>query len=312
MRFRPLLPTMFVAGGVAAAMVALVGSTTPAGAIVSVNPTVSNLEATNGPMATATYRVPNPTGYGSGTVTYPAAAGAYPGIVVMPGFRGDQTSLSWIPPRLASWGFVVINVGTLTLTDDPESRGRQIRAAGTQLLNLGNTSGNPLFRKLNGVLGATGHSMGGGGTMAALRDDARFRAGAPLAPYHPSGNFSSVTQPTFFMTCASDTLANGDRFARPWYNTMTRAERLLIEVPGSHVCPGTNIGNKAKQGKYLVAFFSRWLYNDTRFTQFLCGPPRNADRSNPRSSPNGRTPARSDVPTAAERPYEAAHSLAAQ
>jgi hypothetical protein len=268
-------------GGVTAAMVALVGITPAAAAAPVPNPTVSSLEATNGPLATASYRVPNPSGYGSGTVTYPTATGSYPAVVVMPGLNGDQTSLSWIPPRLASWGFVVINLGTLTLRDNPDSRGRQISAAATQLLSLGNTRGNPLFGKLNGVLGATGHSMGGGGTMVVLRDDARFRAGAPLAPYHPAGNFSSVTEPTFFLTCAGDTLANGDRFARPWYNTMTRAEKLYIEVPGSHVCPGTNIGNKAKQGKYLVAFFSRWLHDDTRFTPFLCGTQRNPDRSNP-------------------------------
>jgi hypothetical protein len=90
-----------------------------------------------------------------------------------------------------------------------------------------------------------------------------------------------LAKPTYFMTCAGDTLANGDRFAKPWYNTMTRAEKLYIEVPGSHVCPGTNIGNKAKQGKYLVAFFSRWLHSDTRCTPFLCGTQRNPDRNNP-------------------------------
>jgi dienelactone hydrolase len=280
MRINPLWTKTLLTGGIALTMVVLAGITTPAAAAVP-NPTVSNLEATNGPMAVASYRVPNPSGYGSGTVTYPTASGSYPGIVVMPGYRGDQTSLSWIPPRLASWGFVVINIGTNSPTDNPESRGDQISAAGTQLLNLGNTSGNPLFGKLNGVLGATGHSMGGGGTMAALRDDNRFRAGAPLAPYHPSGNFSNVTEPTFFLTCDADTVANGDRYAAPWYNAMTRAEKLYIEVPGNHLCPGTGYGNKAKQGKYLVAFFSRWLNNDSRFTPFLCGTQRNPDRNNP-------------------------------
>jgi hypothetical protein len=65
----------------------------------------------------------------------------------MPGYRGDQTSLSWIPPRLASWGFVVINLGTLSPTDNPESRGDQITAAGTQLLNLGNSPGESAVRQ---------------------------------------------------------------------------------------------------------------------------------------------------------------------
>lgn len=282
MSVRPTRLVRALALGAGSAVIAVAGVTFPASADPTIPaPTVSSLEATRGPLATATYTVPNPVGFGSGTVTYPTATGSYPGVVVVPGLNGDQSSLSWIPPRLASWGFVVINIGTLSRGDSPESRGDQISAAGTQLLNLGNSSGNPLSGKLNGVLGATGHSMGGGGTMAALRDDARFRAGAPLAPYHTSGNFSGVTDPTFFLTCASDFVASGDRFARPWYNSMTRAEKLFIEVPGGHSCPGTGSGNKAKQGKYLVSFFSRWLRSDTRFAPFLCGTPRDADRTNP-------------------------------
>ncbi|MGW1786293.1 poly(ethylene terephthalate) hydrolase family protein [Streptomyces sp. NPDC002143] len=254
------------------------GGTSPGNGIP--DPTTASLEATNGPLSTANYTVPTPSGYGSGTVTYPTAGGSYPGIVLMPGYQGTQQNLQWLAPRLASWGFVVINVGTTTLTDDPESRGRQISAAATQLLALGNATGNPLSGKLNGTLGAAGHSMGGGGVMAALRDDSRFRAGVPTAPYHPNGNFSAVTEPTFFMTCQSDPVAHGNTYAVPWYNSMTQAEKLYIEVPGDHLCPMTGYGNKAKQGKWVVSFFSHWLRADTRFSPFLCGAVRDADKNN--------------------------------
>ncbi len=245
------------------------------------DPTTASLEATNGPLATAAYTVPNPNGYGSGTITYPTAGGSYPGVVLMPGYQGTQQNLQWLAPRLASWGFVVINVGTLTLGDDPASRGRQISAAGTQLLSLGSAVGNPIYGKVNGTLGAAGHSMGGGGVMVALRDDSRFKAGVPLAPYNPSQNFSGVTDPTFFMTCQSDPVAHANTYALPWYNSMTRAEKLFVEVPGDHLCPMTGYGNKAKQGKWIVSFFSRWLYGDTRFSPFLCGAAREADKNNP-------------------------------
>ncbi|MEU0068878.1 discoidin domain-containing protein [Streptomyces sp. NPDC006332] len=254
------------------------GGTPPGNGIP--DPTTASLEAADGPLPTATYTVPQTTGYGSGTVTYPTTGGAYPGVVLMPGYQGTQQNLQWLAPRLASWGFVVINVGTNTLTDDPESRGRQITAAGTQLLALGNASGNPISGKLNGTLGAAGHSMGGGGVMAALRDDPRFRAGVPTAPYHTNPNFSGVTEPTFFLTCESDPVANGDSYAVPWYNSMSQAEKLYIEVPGDHLCPMTGYGNKAKQGKWIVSFFSLWLRADTRFSQFLCGPARDADKNN--------------------------------
>lgn len=254
------------------------GGTPPGNGIP--DPTTASLEAANGPLTTATYTVPSPSGYGSGTVTYPTASGSYPSVVLMPGYQGTQQNLQWLAPRLASWGFVVINVGTNTLTDDPESRGRQITAAGTQLLALGNATGNPISGKVNGTLGAAGHSMGGGGVMAALRDDSRFRAGVPTAPYHTNPNFSGVTEPTFFLTCESDPVANGDNYAVPWYNSMSQAEKLYIEVPGDHLCPMTGYGDKAKQGKWIVSFFSLWLRSDTRFSQFLCGPARDADKNN--------------------------------
>ncbi|MEU7856266.1 discoidin domain-containing protein [Nonomuraea sp. NPDC049141] len=256
------------------------GTTPPPGNGTIPDPTIASLEATAGPLATATYTVPSPSGYKAGTITYPTAGGSYPGIVLMPGYQGTQQNLSWLGPRLASWGFVVVNVDTNTLTDTPDQRGTEIRAAGTQLLNLSNATGNPISGKVNGTLGVSGHSMGGGGTMVALRDDSRFAAGAPLAPYHTSPNFAGVTKPTFFLTCASDVAAPGATYARPWYNSMTQAEKLYIEVPGDHLCPMTGYGNKAKQGKWLVSFFSRWLRNDTRFTPFLCGTQRDADRTN--------------------------------
>ncbi|MEV4019348.1 discoidin domain-containing protein [Nonomuraea angiospora] len=255
------------------------GTTPPPGGTIP-DPTTQSLEATTGPLTTATYTVPNPSGYRAGTITYPTASGAYPGIVLMPGYQGTQQNLSWLGPRLASWGFVVLNVDTNTLSDSPDQRGTQIRAAGTQLLNLGNATGNPISGKVNGVLGAAGHSMGGGGTMVALRDDTRFRAGVPLAPYHQSGSFAGVAKPTFFLTCASDVAAPGGTYARPWYDSMTQAEKLYIEVPGDHLCPMTGYGNKAKQGKWIVSFFSRWLRDDARFTPFLCGSVRDPDRNN--------------------------------
>lgn len=250
-------------------------------------PTVALLEGNAGPLATSTYVVPNPSGYGSGTVTYPTNGSCYPGVILMPGYQGTQQNLQWMGPRLASWGFTVINVGTFTLSDDPNSRGTQIRNAGTHLLSLSAAAGNPISNKVKGVtsvggLGVSGHSMGGGGTMVALRDDPRFTAGASLAPYYPNGNFSSVTKPTFFLVCASDPVAGGNMYAKPWYNSMGGAEKLYMNVPGDHLCPMTGYGNKAKQGKYLVAWFSRWLKGDTNYSQFLCNDSiRNVDRNNP-------------------------------
>lgn len=116
--------------------------------------------------------------------------------------------------------------------------------------------------------------------MAALRDDSCLRAGVPTAPYHPNANFSAVTGPTFFLTRQSGSVAHGNTCAVPWYNSMSQAEKLYIEVPGDHLCPMTGSGNKAKQGKWIVSFLSVWLRADTRFGPFLCGPVRDPDKNN--------------------------------
>ncbi|MGI3198847.1 discoidin domain-containing protein [Streptomyces sp. GLT-R25] len=222
------------------------GGTPPGNGIP--DPTATSLETANGPLTTATYTVPSPSGYGSGTVTYPTDSGSYPGVVLMPGYQGTQQNLQWLAPRLASWGFVVINVGTNTLTDDPASRGRQITAAGTQLIALGNAAGNPLSGKVSGALGAVGHSMGGGGVMAALRDDARFRAGVPTAPYYPNMNFSAVTEPTFFLTCQSDPVAHGNDYAVPWYNSMSQGREALHRGSGRPPVPDDGLRQQGQAG----------------------------------------------------------------
>ncbi|GIF26728.1 dienelactone hydrolase [Actinoplanes tereljensis] len=255
-------------------------SSPPPGSTTIPNPTTQSLEATNGPLATGTYTVPNPSGYKAGTVTYPTATGSYPGIVLMPGYQGTQSNLSWLAPRLASWGFVVVNTDTTTLNDDPDSRAKQVQAAGTQLLSLSNASGNPVSGKVNGTLGVAGHSMGGGATLVTLRDDSRFKAGAPLAPYYASSSFAAVTAPTYIVTCQNDVAAPAATMGKVFYDSMTKNEKLYTQYPGDHLCPMTGNGNKAKQGKYLVSFFSRFLRNDSRFSTFLCGSERDADRNN--------------------------------
>lgn len=232
----------------------------------------------DGPFTVGTYVVPNPSGYKAGTIYYPTntvsgACTKFAGIVTMPGYQGTQNNLSWLGPRLASNGFVVINVDTNTLSDSPDQRGAEILSALNQLVSLSNASGNPISGKVDSAkLGAMGHSMGGGGTLVAARN-AMIKAAIPMAPYHnTTTNFPDVHAPTLVVTCQGDPSAPAATYGRPMYNSLTTEKAYLeLTTTDGHLCVMTGYGNKAVQSRYMTSWMKRWLDGDTRYTQFLCG-----------------------------------------
>jgi dienelactone hydrolase len=240
-------------------------------------PTATSVQG-NGPFTVGTYVVPNPSGYKAGTIYYPTntvpgACAKFAGIVTMPGYQGTQQNLSWLGPRLASNGFVVINVDTNTLSDSPDQRGAQILAALNQLVSLSNATGNPISGKVDSArLGAMGHSMGGGGTLVAARNS-MIKAAIPMAPYHnTTTNFSNVVAPTMVITCQGDVSAPAATLGRPMYNSVTQEKAYLeLAATAGHLCVMTGYDNKAVQSRYMTSWMKRWLDRDTRYTQFVCG-----------------------------------------
>jgi hypothetical protein len=79
-------------------------------------PTAANITG-NGSFATTSTRITGASGFGGGMVYYPTTAGTYPVIAVSPGFTATWSSLSWLGPRVSSWGFVVVGIETNTLFD---------------------------------------------------------------------------------------------------------------------------------------------------------------------------------------------------
>jgi dienelactone hydrolase len=165
------------------------------------DPTVSGLErAGTFTVRTTTISRASASGFGGGTIYYPTATGSYGAIAVSPGFTAYQSSISWIGQRLASHGFVVITIDTNTTSDQPDSRGRQLKAALDRVVSLSRTSSSVLYNKVDASrLGVAGHSMGGGGTLAAARDNPSYKAAVPLAPWHTTKSWSRVTVPTLII-----------------------------------------------------------------------------------------------------------------
>ena len=261
------------------AVAAAVGLAAPAVAVGADNPyqrgpdpTVSLVEAARGPFATAQTTVSRSSvsGFGGGTIYYPTstAEGTFGAVAVVPGFTATQSSISWIGPRLASHGFVVMTIDTNSTLDQPASRGDQLLAALDYL-----TDRSSVRTRIDATrLAVAGHSMGGGGTLEAASEDGTLQAGVPLAPWDSDKTWSEVRTPMLIIGGQSDTVAPVSSHSIPFYNSLpASAEKAYLELRGaSHFFPQTP---NTTMAKYMISWFKRWVDNDTRYTQFLCPGP---------------------------------------
>ncbi|MFH8798415.1 alpha/beta hydrolase family protein [Streptomyces sp. NPDC017936] len=268
--------------GLAAAVAAVAGLTTLSGpgAHAADNPyergpapTTASIEASRGPYAVSQTSVSSAavTGFGGGTVYYPTstADGTFGAVAVSPGYTGTQSSIAWLGPRLASQGFVVITIDTLTTLDQPASRGRQLLAALDYLTQSSSVRG----RIDASRLGVMGHSMGGGGSLEAAKTRPSLQAAIPLTPWNTDKTWPEISTPTLVVGADGDTVAPVSSHAEPFYTSLPSSlDRAYLELNGAtHFTPNSSNTTIAK---YSVSWLKRFIDNDTRYEQFLCPLPR--------------------------------------
>jgi dienelactone hydrolase len=248
------------------------------------NPSLNFLQASQGPLSTSSRSVSRSVnGFGGGTIYYPTSVTQeMAAISIAPGFTNTQSAIAWWGPILASHGFVVITINTNSRFDQPESRSRQLDSALSYLISQGESNSSPISGLIDeNRLATMGFSMGGGG---ALRSASRNRLSAtvPLAPYSTgSNNFSGITVPTMIMACESDPTAPVNRHASPFYNAIpANTDKVYLEIDnGPHNCANGGSSNNALLSTYGVSWMKRFLDNDRRYNQFLCGPNHEANSS---------------------------------
>jgi len=235
-------------------------------------PTVASIEATRGSFAIAQTTVARSSvsGFGGGTIYYPTstASGTFGAIAISPGFTASQSSVAWLGPRLASQGFVIITIDTLSTLDQPASRGQQLLAALTYLVNT-----SAVRTRIDGSrLGVMGHSMGGGGSLAAANTRPTLQAAIPLAPWHGTKTWSSVRVPTMVIGAESDTVAPVASHSEPFYTSLPASlDKAYLELNNaSHSAPTSS---NVTVAKYSISWLKRFIDNDTRYEQFLCPRP---------------------------------------
>ncbi|MCG8535116.1 MAG: hypothetical protein MI808_08460 [Pseudomonadales bacterium] len=250
------------------------------------NPTVSALENTrSGPYSVRTQSVSgwSASGFGGGTIHYPTNAGGNMGaIAVVPGYVSYESSIRWWGSRLASWGFVVITIDTNTIYDQPDSRARQLSAALDHVISESNNSRSAIAGMVDSSrLAAIGWSMGGGGSLK-LSTDRNLKAIIPQAPWYSGFNsFNRISTPTLIIACELDVVAPVASHAADFYSDIPNStSKAFLEIDnGDHFCANSSGSDEDILGKYGIAWMKRFVDNDRRFDQFLCGPNHTSDRS---------------------------------
>ncbi|MFJ2439822.1 alpha/beta hydrolase [Streptomyces sp. NPDC087658] len=236
-------------------------------------PTVASIEATTGPYAVSRTTVSRTgvSGFGGGTIYYPTstADGTFGAVAISPGFTGTQSSVAWYGPRLASQGFVVFTIDTLTTLDFPPSRGAQLLAALDYLTQRSTVSG----RIDSARLGVMGHSMGGGGSLEAAKSRTSLKAAIPLTGWNTDTTWPEVRTPTLLVGADNDSIAPVATHSEPFYASLPGTlDKAYLELKGaSHSAPTSANTTIAK---YSVSWLKRFIDSDTRYEQFLCPLPR--------------------------------------
>ena len=264
-----------VAATVAALLLSLLAAP-PAGAASPYergpDPTLGSLQASSGPFSIASTGVSDwfTPGFGAADIYYPTTTsqGTFGAVAIAPGFLSTRSSMAWLARRVASHGFVVININTNSIWDQPASRGDQLLDALDYLVEDSSVRG-----RVDGSRQAVmGHSMGGGGSLEAASDRRSLRAAVPLTPWNLDKTWGEIDTPTMIIGAESDSIAPVATHSIPFYGSIpASSEKAYLELNNaSHFAPNSTDDTI---GTYAVAWLKRFVDDDVRYERFLCPAP---------------------------------------
>jgi alpha-beta hydrolase superfamily lysophospholipase len=249
-------------------------------------PTAAALNVT-GPFEVASYAIPSADAkshqYGGATVFYPKSSTQTFGVVaMMPGFLAFQAVYTTLVKKVASHGFVVINIDSIKPGDLPDVRAKEMAQALAHVVDLAKLGKVP-YAKVSDVTrrAMMGNSMGGGALLSAAVADPSLKAAVALQPWHTTQSFAADAVPTLIVACEKDTIAPNAQHSDVFYASLsTELPRGEIEVKGaSHVC-ATFLANKQQHAtvvKGTIAWLKRFLDDDMRYDALVKGGIKQGD-----------------------------------
>ncbi len=217
-------------------------------------------------------------GFGQASVWTPngAPGETFGAVAIAPGWTESESVISWLGPRLASQGFVVLTMSVNnTLTDLPPSRGAQLNA-GLRYLTSISTSKDKVDPQR---LAAIGHSMGGGGTLEAAKNNPTIKAIVGLEPWNTTVGWQTITAPALMIGAQNDIIAPPAYHAAKFYNSIPdTTPKGYLQIRGAdHFVSNQPNGTVATS---TISWLKRYVDLDTRYTAMLVptlvGPPTNS------------------------------------
>jgi len=192
---------------------------------------------------TATLHYPA-TSAGSGT-PFAAAAAPCPAITFGHGFLQPVSQYASTLAHLATHGFIVIaSQSEGGLFPSHANFASDLRSCLDWLEQQDASAGSELFAAIDtNAFGAGGHSMGGGASILAAKDDARIKALAPTAPADTSPSsiaaMSAVTAAIRLIVGSQDSIVPRAGSAQPMYANAA-GPRQLLSIQGGFHCGFTD------------------------------------------------------------------------
>ncbi|WP_158888535.1 chlorophyllase/cutinase-like alpha/beta fold protein [Amycolatopsis anabasis] len=164
----------------------------------------------------------------------------------------------------ASHGFIVAAANTAW-----SGSGQEMLAGATALAWENDLEGSPYFRKVDlAHIGASGHSQGGGGTIAAGADP-RITTTVPIQP-GPQGSVKALRGPMFILAGQRDLIVFPPLLVIPRYRQATQIPAIYGELAGA--THGTPTGDGGGYRGATTAWFRFWLMGDQQARGEFFGP----------------------------------------
>ncbi|MGW8124080.1 poly(ethylene terephthalate) hydrolase family protein [Roseivirga echinicomitans] len=197
-------------------------------------------------------------------------------VVLVPGYKATQRSVSLWAKYLAERGYVTMTIGTNILTDSPALRAKALIDGMETIRQENSRTDSPLFQKIDTEnIAVGGWSMGGGGAQLAAVMDNRVKAVIAIAPWlNPRGLESTALNhavPVLIISGQLDPTAPPARHSDVHYEyTPTTTKKMLFEITeGNHSTPlFPNTGN-GDVGNVAYAWLGLFLGNNDCYTQML-------------------------------------------
>ncbi len=193
-----------------------------------------------------------------------AAGAAHPVIIWGNGTGVTPQLYDGLLRHWASFGFVVAAANTLNA-----GSGQEMLAGARVLIKENARPGSPYFGRIDtGHIGATGHSQGGGGAIAAGADPL-VTTTVPIEP-GPQGDIRALHGPMFILGGQFDVIVSPQLLVIPRFAQASQIPAVYGELAGAtHATPAGDGGGFRGA---TTAWFRYWLAGDSRAGQVFFGP----------------------------------------